>query len=166
MNPEKITSSAILGTTIMTAWSVIISKKSNKQFREPVLLNLLLRRLALKNNVDADSAAGWISHYLAGMAFTTIYDQVWQSRKPTLLNSLFLGGVSGLAGIGIWELAFRLHPNPPHIDHKNYYRQLFIAHLIFGLFSALGYRLTDSKTKQDAKPFTRRLKKEWHLAQG
>ncbi|HEY3405922.1 MAG TPA: hypothetical protein VGK59_21200 [Ohtaekwangia sp.] len=165
MSLKKIISSAILGTTFMTAWSIIVSRKTQKQFREPVLLNLLLRRMAYKNKVDADSAAGWISHYLAGAAFTAVYDQVWQKQKPSLRNSLVLGGISGLAGIGIWEMAFQMHPNPPHVDRKNYYQQLLIAHLIFGLFAALGYRLDEIRNSEQVKAIIRKVKKEGSLLQ-
>jgi hypothetical protein len=133
----------------MTAWSILVSRKTNKQFREPVLLNLLLSRLTSKNQIQTDSAAGWVSHYLAGAAFTAAYDQLWRKHKPTLKNSLMLGGISGLAGIGIWELAFRMHPSPPMVDKKNYYRQLFVAHLIFGVFSALGYRFDEMKNASE-----------------
>ena len=165
MNLKKIVSAAILGTTFMTAWSIIVSRQANKQFREPVLLNLLLRRLAYKNKVEADSAAGWISHFLAGAAFTTVYEQVWQKQKPTLKNSLFLGGVSGLVGIGIWEMAFQMHPNPPRVDRKNYYQQLFIAHLIFGVFAALGYRLDELKNTEQVKAVMRKVKREVSVLQ-
>jgi hypothetical protein len=149
MDIKKIISSAVTGTTFMTAFSILVSRKADKQFREPVLLNRLLKRLSYKNEIDANSLPGWISHYAVGTLFTTVYDQIWQRRRPTLSNSLALGGISGLIGIAVWDLTFRLHPNPPSVDHKNYYKQLFVAHLIFGVFAAAGYRLAERKTPSD-----------------
>jgi hypothetical protein len=54
-----------------------------------------------------------------------------------LFTGLILGAACGLIGILVWETVFRVHPSPPRIDLKNYYRQLFIAHLIFGTVAAI-----------------------------
>lgn len=157
---KKVVSSAIMGTTFMTAFSILVSRKADKQFREPVLLNRLLKRLSFKNEIEANSLPGWISHYAVGALFTTVYDQIWQRQRPTLSNSLVLGGVSGLLGIAVWDLTFRMHPNPPRVDNKNYYKQLFVAHLIFGVFAAAGIVLPKEKLRQSVNKHYRNSDRE------
>tara|TARA_B100000678_G_scaffold281557_1_gene279529 strand:+ start:686 stop:838 length:153 start_codon:yes stop_codon:yes gene_type:complete len=48
-------------------------------------------------------------------------------------------------GIGIWETAFRLHPNPPKVDKKDYYSQLLVAHSIFGAGASEQWQLMEEQ---------------------
>ncbi len=125
----------------MTAFSYGASRHERKQFREPELLNKLLDRMPGSPAIPTKSPAGWLVHYGVGIFFTTVYDQLWQRNigKPTLANGLLLGTISGLVGIGGWMLAFRLHPRPPKTDYTGHYKQLLIAHMIFGVGAVLGY---------------------------
>jgi hypothetical protein len=138
---DKVARAAITGTTLMTAFSYGVSHYQRKQFREPELLNKLLDRLPGDQSISANNPAGWLIHYGVGMLFTTAYDQRWQRHigKPTLADGLLLGSISGLVGIGGWMLTLRLHPRPPKTDYTGHYKQLLIAHMIFGVGAVLGY---------------------------
>jgi hypothetical protein len=133
---------AALGTTAMTLFSYWISSAKRKQFREPELLQELLQKLPLQIPPGTAKAAGWLIHYSVGFSFCAIYDAIWRqtSSRPSLANGVVLGGISGIAGISGWHLVLSAHPNPPAVELKKYYGHLMLAHLIFGTFSAIGYR--------------------------
>jgi hypothetical protein len=148
MNVSRILSAAICGTSAMTLFSYLVSKRKKEQFREPVLLSLLIKRFesreAPKQNID-----GWAIHYSVGSMFSAIYDQLWRSgkMKPNITNGAIIGAISGLAGIGGWHATLRFHPDPPPIDIKKYYGHLLAAHIVFGVFAALGYRMTNQNLR-------------------
>jgi hypothetical protein len=138
MNLKKILTAGTAGTAVMTVFSYAVTKAAKKNFVEPVILGQLLNRVT-KLNKDTAMAAGWVSHLGVGVVFTAIYDKYLQLKKtrPTLANALLLGSLGGLTGITIWHATFKAHPNPPGVDLKNFYKQLFLAHLIFGAGVAL-----------------------------
>jgi hypothetical protein len=130
---------------MMTLFSCLVSERKSNQFKEPVLLSALLGKgrplqIAGKSHID-----GWLVHYAVGFFFAAVYDRIWQTTqlKPTVSSGLMLGGVNGLIAVGIWKAAFTLHPDPPQIPYKKYYGHLLAAHLVFGMFTVLGYKLTD-----------------------
>ena len=143
MNVTKIISAGIIATSMMTLFSYWISEDKDKQFREPALLAILLKRILKSNNDKAFLLSGWIIHYNVGLLFTLLYDQLWQKTKPkpSVANGMMLGILCGLFGKEVWKTVLRLHPNPPPIDRKSYFSHLVLAHAIFGIFAALGYRL-------------------------
>ncbi|WCT11137.1 hypothetical protein [Mucilaginibacter jinjuensis] len=144
MNLKKIFTAATAGTTVMTLFSYAVTKAAKKNFIEPVILGQLLNRITTLDK-DTAMAAGWASHLGVGVGFTAIYDKYLQLKKtrPTLANALLLGSVGGLSGILIWNTTFKAHPNPPGVDVKNFYKQLFLAHLIFAAGVALTYEAND-----------------------
>jgi hypothetical protein len=129
----------VSGTLFMTLFSYCAANAEKEQFREPVLLAKLARRLYPEITEKESLLLGWLLHYSVGCFFTTIYNRLW--RKTRLPRSVFtgfmLGGICGFVGIAVWHIVFRFHPRPPRIDLKNYYKQLLIAHLIFGAFAAI-----------------------------
>lgn len=146
MNLIKTLLSSVMGTSTMTLFSYAASEKKHEQFKEPVLLHKLFRRgllsLSGKRNGRGSRFDGWILHYVAGFLFSTAYDRIWKETKvaPSIPSGIILGAISGLAGIAIWDLTFRMHPNPPKVNIKDYYKHLMAAHVVFGIFAALGYR--------------------------
>ncbi|HKZ38979.1 MAG TPA: hypothetical protein VJ184_15055 [Chryseolinea sp.] len=143
MNVTKVMSAGIIGTSMMTLFSYLISEDKDKQFREPALLAILLKRILKSNNEKTFLLSGWIIHYNVGLLFTLLYDQLWQktNAKPSVVNGMMLGILCGLFGKEVWKIVLRLHPNPPPIDRKSYFSHLVLAHAIFGIFAAIGYRL-------------------------
>jgi hypothetical protein len=141
MNIKQIFTAATAGTAVMTVFSYAVTKAAKKNFIEPVILGQLLKRITTLDK-DTAMAAGWASHLGVGVVFTTIYDRYIQLRKtrPTLANAFLLGSLGGLTGIAVWHTTFKAHPNPPGVDLENFYKQLFLAHLIFGAGVALTYK--------------------------
>jgi len=144
MSALTILTGAITGTSIMTAFSYIISYYRRRNFREPELLNELLVRLRiLEFRSSPRHPAGWLIHYGVGLLFTISYAFIvtYFQILPTLGFYILCGGASGLVGIFGWHVTLKLHPNPPPIHLREYYIQLWPAHVLFGVGAYLGYLL-------------------------
>ncbi|HEX6982504.1 MAG TPA: hypothetical protein VF181_07065 [Balneolaceae bacterium] len=139
----QIVLGALIGTSLMTAFSYIVSRKRDKQFREPQLINELISRAQIKITPLRTSPLGWILHYLTGTIFTLGYYFFWKltAADPSLISGAVLGAVNGVLGISVWVICFVTHSNPPDINLKDYYWHLMIAHIIFGFGVALGFLL-------------------------
>src|SRR5690348_16227124 len=100
MRALKIVAATLLSTSMMTWFSHIVSKKSGQQFREPELLSLLIKQLLPEEHKYRTYADGWAVHYIAGLLFVLLYDQLWQKTKvkPDIKSGVLLGAVSGIVG--------------------------------------------------------------------
>ena len=135
---------AFVATSLMTLFSYIFSAIRKKQFREPELLNDLLKRM----NIIAGShfknhPAGWIIHYAVGWVFVFSYYLLFQYSKvnPTLWVYIALGFICGIVGIAGWKLTFTIHPDPPDIHFSEFYVHLLAAHIVFGIGAFLALQL-------------------------
>lgn len=144
----KIATAALTGTSAMTLFSYAVSDTRNKQFREPAILAGLINRLFPGINRDVSSAEGWVVHYAIGIIFSAVYHNFLRKTKnrPSTFTGLLLGAVTGLFGICVWKKVLHLHPAPPALDRSDYYKHLFAAHLIFGLFTAWSYSITETNS--------------------
>lgn len=135
MKLTEIISSALLGTSAMTGYSYLMSGEGRENFREPQLLNEMIQRLELPKS----NALGWVIHYKVGFGFAAVYHLLWGTKlKQSLGSCLCMGAVNGLVGVAIWQLALRIHPNPPAKDLAKFSRHLILAHIVFGAFTAFG----------------------------
>jgi hypothetical protein len=139
MNASKTLVATLTGTSAMTAFSYATSANQHQQFREPEILASCLRRLIPGLSKNTAHINGWLLHYFAGLLFCTGYNKIWKARKPTLLYGASLGFISGIIGAGVWNMVLSLHPNPPRIPQTKYLPHLLPAHLVFGIFAAMGY---------------------------
>ena len=106
----------IVGTSVMTLYSYWMSELENRQYREPELLNGLVKRSEyLNDRMDIKTfPAGWAAHYLIGITFAISYFFIWPKSlyDPTTPIVLAVGSASGI--IGVIELKiFFLYNNPP-----------------------------------------------------
>ncbi|QJD96853.1 DUF2938 domain-containing protein [Mucilaginibacter robiniae] len=138
---SKIVAGSIVGTSFMTLFSHLVSEKSGKQFNEAEILSELLNRLTPLTKQQA-RWLGWSSHYLVGVIFATLYAQYLKKagKHPTITNGAVFGALSGLGGAWVWKMVFKMHPNPPGVDLKNFYKQLVLAHVVFGSSVALVFK--------------------------
>ena len=144
MQIGKILISAIVGTSAMTLFSYLISESKNKNFREPEVLGQLINRLPKSGSKESSQKAGWGMHYAIGILFVTFYNELWEQTKvkPSVTSGSFLGVTSGLIGVMGWKLMFKVHPRPPAKDLNAFFGHLMLAHVVFGVFSALTHKLT------------------------
>jgi hypothetical protein len=147
MKASKIIAAAIVGTSFMTLYSYIIAKKEKQKFVEPELLNELIDRSDNLPDIDdkKEHPAGWLIHYALGAVFVIAYYFLWRRslKSPNIAKGLVIGAASGLIGIISWKIMFATSDNPPGNDRYKYYRQLFVAHLIFSTFALYGYKLPE-----------------------
>lgn len=144
MQTGKILISALVGTSAMTLFSYLVSESKNKNFREPEVLGDLVERLPNTNSTKASQLVGWGLHYAIGTLFVAGYDKLWAKTKvtPSLTSGALLGAASGVVGVIGWKLMFKAHPHPPAKKLKPFFGHLMLAHMVFGLFSALSHKLT------------------------
>ena len=147
MKVSKIIIAGIVGTTAMTLYSYIISRKERQQYVEPVLLNKLIDGSENLPDIEDKKAhpAGWLAHYGIGILFVIAYSIVWRHalKSPGPVKALIIGALSGVIAIGAWKSMFAANANPPHNNRYGYYKQLFYAHLIFSALALAGYKLPD-----------------------
>lgn len=141
MKSKEVLISGITGTTFMTLFSYLVSIAKDENFSEPERLGQLIHNLDPGLNKKEKLLAGWTAHYLVGLMFAAIYVQLWEKKKlkPSLKNNLIIGGISGIMAVGVWKLTFKAHPLPPLLSFNKYYLQLVPAHIVFAIFSGLGY---------------------------
>lgn len=144
MNTKSVVAAAVTGTTLMTLFSEAVSKVKGSNYNEALILGELLNRITPLHKKQAQ-VAGWAGHYVVGLAFAAVYAAYLEktTRKPGLFNGIIYGALSGLAGAAIWHVTFKAHPNPPGVDLKNYYKQLVLAHMVFGAVASITIRETD-----------------------
>lgn len=144
----KILISGIVGTSAMTLFSYLVSESKNKNFKEPEVLAQLAKRLPTDVSKETAQLSGWSMHYGIGLTFVLLYMMYMEQSdlKSSWTSGTLLGLISGLIGIGGWKLMFEGHPNPPAKNLKSFFGHLLLAHIVFGVFSALTHRaLQDHK---------------------
>ena len=126
----------ILGTILMTAYSYLIARVRSNHFKEPKLLNLILRRSTYdKMNPSSDSVIGWVLHFSIGVILMTLFYilHLIFSFSISFVSILIYGALAGILAIVSWHLMFLISPNAPDIPLKKFYVQLFFAHVLFAL---------------------------------
>jgi len=138
----KTFNSATFGTSAMTVFSYIFSYLSKNDTREPELLGKMMRRFFPGMSKPTARAGGWAAHYAVGLLFAELYGQIWERTavKATIKSGLVFGGLSGIAAILIWKFTLEAHPLAPAVEFRNFAINLLLAHLVFGIFAAIGYK--------------------------
>lgn len=132
----------VAATSLMTAFSYLVSEGFRELYKEPVLLQYLMTRFNFGITGIWKVIAGWTVHYIIGLIFVVIFHILWRwgLYEITWLTGLIYGIVIGIIGIGGWVVMFILSNYKPRIDFKGYYLQLFIAHLVFAMTTVFIYK--------------------------
>ena len=133
MKPAQVIISGLAATTVMTVFSYIASNLKKRNYKEPELLAGLLKD-GFDNKYLA-TTSGWCTHYSMGITWAAVFEMLFEGAgmKRDFKNGVVLGAFSGLTGIVIWRVAFKLHSNPPRTDYKGFYEQLLLAHIVYSL---------------------------------
>lgn len=132
----RVIIAGISGTILMTAFSYIIARVKSQQFKEPKLLNMILRRSTYdKMNPTNNSVIGWVLHFSIGVILMTLFYvlHLTFSFKISFISIIIYGIFAGILSILSWHLMFLISPNSPDISLKEFYIQLLIAHILFAL---------------------------------
>jgi len=133
MKVRNILLAATVGTSAMSMFSYLVSRKKNKDFREPRLLGKMVYRAVPEIKRKDSKAVGWILHCSTGLAFTIVYKILLEQTKlkSNVPDGIVLGLVNGVVAVGIWKTVFSLHPDPPQIKFEDFYGHLILAHVVF-----------------------------------
>lgn len=128
---------------MMTLFNAIISKKTNFQTLEPQkVLGKMTNRIAPVDKMTS-IVIGWLLHFFVGHILSVLDRTLMRITrvKTGSYGALAYGTLDGLIGVLTWIITFKIHPKPPNINLKEYYFQLFVSHLIYGLFHKWTLRL-------------------------
>jgi hypothetical protein len=139
----RILAGALTGTTLMTVASYYRSRRGNKEFREPVLLNKLLYSSCGEENVENNPLPGWVLHFGMGYFFVSLYHMIWKKTgmNAEIRSTTILGLLNGFVGTAGWHLLFRSHPCPPSVDIRSFYLHLIAVHVLFAWGAVTGYKI-------------------------
>jgi hypothetical protein len=124
----------LAGTTAMTIFSYLLSKKRRSNFMEP---ELLAKMAAAPLGKPLALVGGWAVHYGVGVLFSGIYSGILRPkhfRRPVRSGSL-VGALTGVVAVLGWHTCLSLHPSPPVTQRKRFYGQLITGHMIFAVVS-------------------------------
>ncbi|TQD39408.1 hypothetical protein [Haloflavibacter putidus] len=139
----KIILGSICATTIMTVFSYIYEEMNKGMFKEPQLLNFLVRNSSLSFFPRRSHILGWGLHYSIGLVFAIGFELLlfYQIINFSVGRALIFGFVIGIIGIIGWNIMFRLSKKPEAFNSIPFYRHILIAHLLFGVILGLFYKL-------------------------
>lgn len=146
MGVKETIGAGVVATSVMTAFSYAVSAVEGENFKEPHLLTLFVKGMtAVRHPVI--SVSGWPVHYTLGCVWAGVYTVLAERlrRKASFKNALLFGLFSGTVGVIIWRAMFRHLPNPPKTAYGKFYRQLFVAHIVFALSLAKSYAVLTRK---------------------
>lgn len=143
MEIAAILLATLVATSLMTAFSYLVSEAFRELYKEPVLLQFLMTRFNFNLSSTEKAIAGWVIHYSIGLFFVIAWYLLWTHGlfELTWLSTLIYGCVIGIIGIGGWVGMFILADYKPKIDFEGYYLQLFFAHLIFAMAAWLVFKV-------------------------
>jgi hypothetical protein len=113
------------------------------------IVGQLVKRLQKDFTNEAAQIAGWCAHYGVTIVINAFYNALWKQKKlePSFTSGALLGVAGGLTGIIGWKIVYEVHPNPPAKNLKRFFGHLMLAHVVFGVFSALTYKLVSANEK-------------------
>lgn len=132
--------SGIIGVIFMTLFSGVLSRYSKTEFIEHRVLSKLLRKLGFSKFMSDTIAIK--SHLMTGIGFNYVNKFLIDKKivVPSFRSAVTTGFFEGLAGVLIWSVVFKFHPNPPKMNLKAYFTQLVFAHIVFGVFTILSVK--------------------------
>jgi hypothetical protein len=136
----KIISAGVLATSAMTICSYSASWMTGRNYREPELLS---RAFAGMVGPTLPETAGWLLHYGFGVSWAAV--EIWLLDEIPIRDGsskiLALGIFSGLTGILLWKLIFKIRRCPPHPSVRGFFLHLLLVHLVYT------YTLADAKKR-------------------
>ncbi|MDO6436100.1 hypothetical protein Q4534_01720 [Cyclobacterium sp. 1_MG-2023] len=140
--------SGVLATAVMTIVMYAYTALS-KHFTK--VIHLLGSMISGDQNIHTPSKStlilGTLAHFSVGIIFSMSYYLLWNWGvfEINFVDSVIIGGLSGIVAIVVWKSYLTLHLYQPEISQFHYFFALFIAHIVFGIVSVnLFLMITDS----------------------
>lgn len=142
MELVKICLAALAGTYVMTVFSRYVSNRFQHIFKEPVVLSLVLSKLAHNKSLNHISTWEQGVRYLAGLFVVLCYHYIWTHTDidPTWFCGLIFGIITGLGAIFYWFFLFRVS-SVSKARFQDYYLPLVAAYILFAMTVIVVYRL-------------------------
>jgi uncharacterized membrane protein YeaQ/YmgE (transglycosylase-associated protein family) len=139
----KVAIGAFSATNIMTAFSYLISYHFKILFKEPVLLNYILKSRNLTVPGRFEKITGWFAHYIIGFLFVAMYETIWHYTKIEFgwISGIVFGVVSAFVGMLGWKIMYHLPDKKPDVPLKEFYLQLFAAHVVFAVVVVCAFKI-------------------------
>lgn len=133
MEVRKTLRSAIVATSAMTAFSYNASWLMEQNYKEPELLAGKLEPALPQQHKGLSGPGGWAAHYSFGIIWSLLLIKFMETMdiKASARNSILIGSAGGITAIACWKILFQTHSSPPKTHRRNFYAQLFLAHLVF-----------------------------------
>src|SRR5688572_17576195 len=132
MNLLKLAIAAFSATNLMTTFSYLLSASYKKLFREPVMMDFILKGIGICLKGKWHKVGGWIAHYIIGFALVITYESIWRYTfvRFSMVSGIIFGVCTGILGIISWHAIYRtsIHED---VSPRSYYIQLFFGHIIF-----------------------------------
>jgi len=142
MNLLKLAIAAFSATNTMTTFSYLLSATYKKLFREPVMMDFILKGLGIELKGKWHKIGGWIAHYIIGFTLVLVYESLWRytAIRFGFLSGIIFGVVSGIVGIMCWR-AIYLTSIHEDVSRRSYYIQLFFGHIIFACAVVIAFKI-------------------------
>lgn len=126
----------------MTTFSYLLSASYKKLFREPVIMDFILKGIGINLTGRWHKIGGWLAHYFIGLIMVICYELLWRYTAISFgfVSGIMFGAVSGLIGIACWRAIYltSIHNN---VSRKSYYIQLFLGHIVFAVAVVIAFKI-------------------------
>lgn len=135
--------SGFCATFGMTGFSYILARIKDDNFREPELLNILLFTKIKRFRSKRRHLAGWIMHFLIGVALMSLFNALWHFAiiPPLYSYTMIMGVCAGILACVGWHMLFKLSSPDPPVALKHFYLQLIFAHILFSIVGLAVHQL-------------------------
>jgi len=142
MNLLKIAIAAFSATNIMTTFSYVLSASYKKLFKDPVMMDFVLKGVGIRLEGKWHKIGGWIAHYVIGLVMVICYELIWRFSliQFGFVSGILFGIASGVIGIACWR-AIYLTSVHDDVSKRSYYLQLFFGHIIFACAVVIAFKI-------------------------
>jgi len=141
----------VASTSLMTAFSYIVGVLRRKNYSEPILLGRIIKSQLPRQAQQFSKPAGWLGHYTLGVTWYLVFITMLKlyPGRHVWYGIVLFGTSSGILAIFSWRYLFKAAGLGDKLNCRGFYRQLFVAHLIFTYTS----NLLSTKTSKQGRTF-------------
>lgn len=129
----------IAGTLLMTLFMDAAARLTKYNFHVPEILGTMVTMETKPSGNVSNSMVskvwGYILHYLIGIFYTVLYQNLLQAGigSSSYGHALVFGTVVGLVAVIFWYCFFKLHPMAPVVRLPLYLMFIFWGHPLFAI---------------------------------
>lgn len=136
--------SGVTGTIAMTVFMYLYASLTH-QFTKVIhiLGNMLVGERNFYSPTLNAMIVGTAAHAGVGVLFSFAYFLLWNWGifQIDLVDSIWIGMISGVIAVLVWKSYLSLHSHPPKFSQLHYFIALLLGHIIFGMVSVNVFQL-------------------------